>query len=119
MLKFLVWFVLIAGVWLILAPFSIGYLQMHAGRAIVEDVVAGAVLVALSIWSAASPAADAGRGAWATAVAGIWVIIAPTVLGYGAGSTANAAIDDVLVGVIVLSLGLVRVFTARVDRRAA
>ncbi len=46
---------------------------------------------------------------WATLVAGLWLIVAPWVLTF-AGNTPKARANDLVLGIVVASMGATRVF---------
>ncbi len=98
------WVNFILGLWLIVAPFALGY--SHIAGAAPEDVILGILIAAFSLWMAATLVAPAGPS-WLVVLFGIWVIIAPFVLGY-AHQLGRAIANDVIVGIVVLILGLVR-----------
>ncbi len=98
------WIDFILGLWLIVAPFALGY--SHVAGAAPEDVILGILIAAFSLWMAATYEAPAGPS-WLVVVFGIWVIIAPFVLGYSPRLGSMVA-NDVIVGIGVLVLALVR-----------
>ncbi len=98
------WINFILGLWLIVSPFALKYSTV-AG-AVPEDVILGILIAVFSLWMAASLEAPAGP-AWLVVLFGIWVIIAPFVLGYS-HQMGSAVANDVIVGIVVLVLALVR-----------
>lgn len=103
------WVTFVVGVWLIAAPFALGYSGTF--QAATNDVGLGVLIAASSLWMALKAGAP-GWLEWALMLFGVWTIIAPFALGYS--STTNAMANDVAAGVIVVALGIVReVFTGR------
>ncbi len=98
------WINFILGLWLIVSPFALKY--SHVAGAVPEDVILGILIAAFSLWMAATYEAPSGP-AWLVVLFGIWVIIAPFVLGYS-GQLASRVGNDVIVGIVVLVLALVR-----------
>ncbi len=100
--KSLSWLVALAGLWEIAAPFVFG---ATATTAFLWDaLIVGAVLVVLGAWAALSNQEGTDRGLdWLNAILGVWLIVAPFVLGY-TGITA-ALWNDVVVGIVVAALG--------------
>ncbi len=101
------WLTFVLGVWLILSPFTIPYRGPAAAFA--EDLVLGALVILFSLGLAvgASPHPIA---AWALVVFGIWIGIAPFVLGYYRDITSsNAVANDIITGGVILLIALVRV----------
>jgi hypothetical protein len=92
------WVNFILGLWLIAAAF----LLSHAAQpAMAEEIVLGIVIAVLSYISAVHPLSAIS---WLVALAGLWTLIAPKVIGYG--SLAASRSNDVVVGIIVLVLGV-------------
>lgn len=94
------------GVWLMLAPWVLGYdfAIARTNDIWVGILVALAALVALA-WQPAR---------WANTALGAWLIIAPFALGYAAWDAA--AINDVVVGAVVLAVSLVPTLQAMPNR---
>ena len=96
------WITLAIGLWLIAAPFVVGYSDTFPATA--NDVALGVLISASSVWMALR--ADApGWLHWTLMLFGMWAVIAPFALGYSATTTAMAT--DVAAGVIVLVLAIV------------
>lgn len=104
---------LIAGLWLISAPFVLGYTYLTS--ALWNDVIVGIVVAAIAAVRVAGPLRHASVS-WINAALGAWLIVAPFVLTYSAQAAAlaeqgdasgarSAATNDVLVGLVVLALG--------------
>ena len=91
---------IIAGIWLIIAPFVLAYGNETAR---VNDIVLGAVIGVLALIRTLAPNAGTVWLSWLNAIFGIWLIIAPFVLAY-AGATART--NDIILGIIVLILGV-------------
>jgi hypothetical protein len=95
----------VAGIWLLAAPFVLGY--SHIGQALWNDLLVGAALVITALIRATTPRRSASLG-WVNMLLGAWLIIAPFVLLYtGAEPLASpgaATANDVVVGVIVVAL---------------
>lgn len=102
------------GVWLIAAPFALGY-RGTSIRAAGEDVILGIVIVGCSLWVALRPDAPAAVS-WLIMLFGVWVVIAPFVLGYRTVTVAFA--NDVIVGMLLLILTITRLLTAHRLKRA-
>ena len=96
-MRALSWINFIAGLWLIVAGFSLA-----AGMAgvMTQDIILGIIIAAFAAWAASSP--DHPVASWIVAIAGLWTLLSPGV-GYGAASAAHT--NDVIVGIIVLVLG--------------
>ena len=115
------WTLVLLGVWLLVAPFTFGYLnaelwvQPSGGRGAWfaetatydalraqlmtwSDVVSGALLVAFG-WRALTP--DRPKSWWAACFVGIWLVFAPVVLW---APTAAAYLNDSIVGLLVIAL---------------
>lgn len=101
------------GVWLLVAPFVLGY-ENAPDAAVVNDIVVGALVVLASVITLFSPLRWA---AFALPVLGIWLIVAPIVLDYGAQTDARA--NDVVFGILLLIFGIVEVMTSRADPEVA
>ncbi len=94
------------GLWLLGAPYALNYnggggLDGFWNDAIVGAVVSLAALVRL---------ADPGRGAAVrvgSILLGVWLLLAPAVLGYVGGAAAKATANEVTVGVLVAVLALI------------
>jgi hypothetical protein len=99
---------LVAGIWLLLAPFILGYGGTVAAlNNLIVGIIVGVVALVRMFSSTRT-----NWLSWVNAVAGLWLIFAPTILGYGIGV---ARTNDVVVGIIVLALG---VWSALSDRVA-
>ncbi|WP_250031063.1 SPW repeat domain-containing protein [Paractinoplanes maris] len=99
-------FVGLGGLWLVITPVVID----HGVYPWWSDVVAGALLIALSVAQVVRP----GRSlllSVAGALVGGWLIAAPFVLGYS--EQHGVAWNGLLVGVLVVLLSVVNGLTAR------
>jgi hypothetical protein len=115
------WTLILLGVWLLVAPFTFGYLnetlwtQPSGGRGawLAEtatydslraqlmtwsDVISGALLVALG-WRALRP--DRPISLWTACFVGMWLVFAPILLW---APTAAAYVNDSVVGLLVIAL---------------
>ena len=91
---------IIAAIWLIAAPFLLGYFELFLAAC--NDIVVGLLILAVAsarFWS--TPRLTAGLG-WTNVVLGLWLVAAPFVLGYS--GFARPRWNDVLVGLIVATL---------------
>jgi hypothetical protein len=104
-MKWASWANFALGLWLIVAPITIGYSSLKA--ALREDIVLGVLIASIALWRAlGAETSSMAHVSWAVAAAGFWVMLAPFELGYG---TTRAPVDnDVLVGLAVLLLGMWR-----------
>ena len=122
-------FNVLAGIWLIIAPWVLGYAVLQG--AVWNDVIIGIavfVLACVRVFAAARFASIS----WINFVLGAWLIIAPFVISYGVGGgdvgagaagnagavsagaagSANAGVamwNDIIVGIIVIALAAVSV----------
>lgn len=90
----------LAGLWLVLAPFALGY--DTAPQARWNDVVIGGVIAVLAVVRAFAPM----RVAWFSIVnvaLGVWLMLGPFALGYERPeATPQAVVNDVVVGAVVI-----------------
>jgi hypothetical protein len=105
-MKRIVWLNLVLGVWLVLAPFVIdsgaatGLAMANTVFAsLLNDVVVGLILIGGSWWVLVGLGAGVSASGLG-AVAGIWLILAPSVMGYSA--LRLLSLNDMAVGVLVL-----------------
>lgn len=80
----------------------LGYSAIAA--AVSNAIIVGLLVLGLAWYRTANPA-RAVSASWTNAVLGGWLIAAPFVLGYSATSTAVT--NDIIVGLVVLTLGVV------------
>jgi hypothetical protein len=99
--KSLCWLVALAGLWEVIAAFVFGYTASPA--ALWNAIIVGACLIILGAWSAISNQVSTDKILdWINVVLGVWLVIAPFLLGY---RTITAALwNDIIVGVIVVVL---------------
>ena len=108
------WTIVALGLWLIAAPFALGYTAIASAW---SDQSVGLVIVVMGVWAAfARTAAGVVALSSVIAVAGLWVAIASFVFAHL--PPAAALWNDVIVGVAVLGLGAVRAMNPEVRRRA-
>lgn len=89
----------LAGVWLALAPFVLGYSWIDSARW--NDVLVGVAVAALAV----GRLRGLGAGAcWAMAVLGFWQLLAPAMFGYRGFATAN--MNDVVMGGIIAAMAI-------------
>jgi hypothetical protein len=115
------WTIVLVGVWLVLAPFTFGYLNeatwvepsggrgawfadsvrhlsLRAELMVWSDVVSGLLLVLFG-WRALQPGRPVSR--WAACSVGIWLVFAPVVLW---SPTSAAFMNDSFIGMLVIAL---------------
>jgi SPW repeat-containing protein len=125
------WALLALGVWLIVAPFALGYSAIDA--AVINDGAFGVLIAGLAAYSMVAPRRVAEAFMMLATAAGLWVASAPFLLGYtvwqgpdlGQGAVpfvadypVPAIVNDLVVGFSVVILGLMRAVTFRERRRA-
>lgn len=93
---------MIAGIWLILAPFLLGYSGVSA--ALWNDIVLGVAVIVLSGIRTTEEGMKMSWASWLSVALGIWLVIAPFALGYSANG--RALWNDIILGVIVGILAL-------------
>lgn len=92
-------FNIIAGIWLIIAPFVLGYANVAAP--LWNELIVGALVLVLAAVRVGNPARYTGLS-WANLVLGLWLIAAPFVLQYwGLG---RAMWNEIIMGIIVAAL---------------
>ncbi len=89
---------LILGIWLIVAPFILGYVD---SAAVTNDVIVGIILGGLALIRLFSNFRPSWLN-WVNIVLGFWLIIAPFVLAY---TLAASQWNDIVVGIVVVALG--------------
>ncbi|OGY21835.1 MAG: hypothetical protein A2126_00375 [Candidatus Woykebacteria bacterium GWB1_45_5] len=94
------WLAFLAGLWLIVSPFILGY--STTTTAMNNDVIVGAAVVTLSLITIVWKRLTASWLSWLIALVGIWEIAAPFLLDYT--STTVAAWNGAILGVIILIL---------------
>lgn len=105
----------VAGLWLIIAPFVLGY---AARAAYWNDIILGIVVAALAMMRLRVPLRLPALS-WTNVIIGIWLIIAPWILDYGieeverTGPDAAATWNDVILGILILVMGAWSAMTAQ------
>lgn len=101
------WVNLILGVWLFVAPWIWGTgtagmsaLKMHSEW---DSWIVGVIIVVMALWALATPTTMFPE--WVNAIAGIWLFIAPWVMGFAAASH-QSAVNQWTVGIIVFVLAV-------------
>ena len=107
----------VLGIWLILAPFILGYSTLTP--AVWNDIVVGILIVALAGTRVSKPTRYEAAS-WTNAGIGAWLIAAPFILPYSEAPALVANVqaafwNDIIVGLIVLVLA---VASAMASRRA-
>jgi hypothetical protein len=97
----------LAGIWLIIAPFVLGY----GANVYWNDIVFGAIVLAVAIVRLAAPALR--PISWLNVAIGIWLFVSA----FWLDKTTTASWNDVILGIIVFILGVIAAVTPR--RRAA
>lgn len=89
----------LAGIWLIIAPFVLLYGNRTAR---INDIVLGIVIGVFALIRAIVPTFQTVWLSWLNAIWGIWLIIGSFFLVYAGKARTN----DIILGIIVLLLGL-------------
>lgn len=96
------------GIWLLLAPFILGY--WGVARIAANEMATGALFLLLVAWSAATSRKQVP--AWLQVYLGFWLAIAPFILGYSALRTAGFYAvpmwNSVICGCVLMGLGFAR-----------
>ncbi len=106
-MKRLLWINVVLGLWLLVAPFTLGY-SASSTTAAANDVVLGILVLAGSWWIAAGMEGAVGVAVF-EALCGLWLLIAPFVLMITHLPAAMS--NDMIVGVIVLVISVVAAWT--------
>ena len=102
------WLVAIVGLWVLLSPFVLGFSTLTV--AVSNAVITGLVLIVLAGWAALAKVATLDRNLdWVNAVAGLWLIISPFVLGFS--TTPVAMWNNVITGIVAIVLAGWAAFT--------
>lgn len=89
----------IAGIWLIISPYALGFTNPATQtNNLWLGFIVGILALIRAIWPKQTVWAS-----WVNIIAGIWLIIAPFVLGF---TLMSQRVNDVIVGVIVAALAI-------------
>lgn len=87
---------LVLGIWLILSPFLFSY----SSTAMTDSIILGTIIAILAVIRLSAPAQT--WASWFNGIAGLWLIIAPFII----GSTESAVLwNQITVGLAVAALG--------------
>jgi predicted membrane-bound dolichyl-phosphate-mannose-protein mannosyltransferase len=106
-MKWASWVNVFLGIWLIAAPFILGYSQETT--AVSNDIVIGAIVAILAFMRAVAKEHDPTRLnwiSWINVIFGLWLIIGPFILGYSVITTAVS--NDLIIGVLVVVFAGIR-----------
>jgi hypothetical protein len=87
---------IILGIWLIIAPFVLGYNRLDV--AVWNDIILGVIVAIVALIRTFG--AGQTSASWINVLAGIWLIIAPFVLNYGNHPTPRY--NDIILGILVI-----------------
>lgn len=90
----------VAGMWLVVAPFVLGFEGAELARW--NHIIVGAAVLIMAGVRAADPDQREAMS-WLNVALGIWMIVAPYALDYA--RVPSAQLNSIIVGVIVLALG--------------
>lgn len=91
----------VAGAWVALAPFILGLRGM--APFLWNGLIAGIAVMALAVAAALSKDPHTIEGMnWVTAALGVWLLLAPFILGYSV--LAAALWSDIISGIVILGL---------------
>jgi SPW repeat-containing protein len=99
-MKSLGWANVVLGVWLIIAPWVLGYVDPTAET---QDVVVGILITVISVWALSTAVTNAGA-AWAQLGLAVWLFIGPWVLGYANASPAFT--NDLIVSILIVTFAI-------------
>ncbi|HEY9720709.1 MAG TPA: SPW repeat protein [Oscillatoriaceae cyanobacterium] len=102
------WINVIAGIWLIISPFVLGFGALHYATA--NFVVMGVVIALLSALVLWHP--QDGWASWINLFLGIWLIFSPYIYGFNEMMTPTS--NSIIIGVIVAAVSLWASFANRV-----
>jgi len=102
----------LAGIWLIAAPFVLSY--STKGGSTTSDVLVGIAVILLAGYELIGENYRQAVPNWINVLLGIWLVAAPFVLGFPSGSAAMW--NDVIMGVIVAVLALFGALSVPADR---
>ena len=102
------WVTVLAGVWLLIAPFATGY-NTVSSVATTEAIALGLLITGLGLWAALSTGLPVYVD-YLLIVCGGWSIAAPFVLAYS--DTTIARNSDVIVGIVVAAVAVYRALSA-------
>ena len=99
-MKWASWTNVFLAVWLILAPWILRYNSIVPT---VEDLALGVLVLIIALWSVNTTAGNTSA-TWTNAGLGIWIAVAPWVLGYQ--HLPQALGNDVIIGILVAALSV-------------
>ncbi len=99
---------ILLGIWLIIAPFVLGYARLEAAQT--NDIIVG-ILVAIIATIRSFGAFTQPGWSWMNVFLGIWLIIAPFVLGYSNVSTPLW--NDIILGILIAVMAWTSATSAR------
>ncbi len=90
---------ILLGLWLIIAPFVLNYARLEAAET--NDIIVGIIVAVIAAIRSFGAFTQPGWS-WVNVLLGIWLIIAPFVLGYSAYATPLW--NDIILGVLIAIL---------------
>jgi len=98
------WVNVVIGIWLIIAPFLIGFAH---GVAMQNSVIVGIIVLIAALYTISVKSASFGAS-WLNLIVGVWLMISPWVLRFS--TTARPAVtSSVVCGILVLIFAWIRV----------
>lgn len=101
----------LAGIWLLLSPFILGFMS---GPATTNNVLLGIAIAVLAIIRF-SGAYNQSWISWVNVVLGVWVLISPWVLGFASSRVPTT--NNVIVGIVVIVLAAWSALVTDMGRR--
>ena len=98
---------IVAGIWLIAAPFMFNYAAN--GGSTTNDVTVGIVALILAGIQMSGENYRTSWPSWIMGIMGVWLVIAPFAMGFPSGSAAMWS--DVVLGILLAVLGTVTALT--------
>lgn len=98
-----IWINALLGLWLIISPSALGYARAST-LAVLNDLILGVLVLVSAVWVAAGLTRAVEMAAFGV-VCGLWLLIAPFVLGIA--QITIVAWNDVIVGLVVIVVSLV------------
>ncbi len=107
--KTLNWLIALAGLWMIIASFVLGY--GTTTPPFWDALIVGIVLIILGAWAALTTEMRTDRTLdWINALVGLWLLISPFVM--SSTNLTAPLYNDIIIGIIVIILGVWAALTA-------